>query len=77
MREGISWQRAVRVARETGWIEVNLYDMRPMTKAVKRAWKRKALVRVPSPNGRAVFRAAAVHPDGMGQQASEGGDDGR
>lgn len=58
MKQGIGWQRAVEIAREVGWIEVNLYDMRPMTKAVKRACRHKALVRVSSPNGRAVFKAA-------------------
>lgn len=55
---GISWPTAVKIAREQGEIVVNLYDEGRMTAAVKRACKRGALFRVPSPNSRAVFRAA-------------------
>jgi hypothetical protein len=56
--KGIAWQVPVKIARERGEIVVNLYDEGRMTAAVRRACKRKALVRLPSPNGRAVFKAA-------------------
>jgi hypothetical protein len=68
--KGIAWTVPVRIAREQGFIMVNLYNDWPMTRAVKRARKKGALFQVRgTPRSRAVFRTRENMNGGIPQPA--------
>lgn len=56
---GIAYTTAAKIARERGWIVVNLYDEGRMTAAVKRAVKKKLLRRDGGNDDRARFVPAS------------------